>query len=124
MPLNITPVDLSERRPSWRDDTLKRSLLSSIFGGGVVFLPLACIGLMRGPFGPYQRVISDVFIGLAFWPIGPLSLLFPETPSEPPDIAAGPPELWLLVAPIISLVVYAVVAYIILSCLASRGRLK
>jgi hypothetical protein len=124
MPLNITNGELSARLPSWRDDHARRILLSLVIGGGIVFLPLVSIGFIQGPDAPSRRFIFDIFIGLAFWPVSPLSLIFPEKSGEPPGMAGGPPGLWLLLAPIISLAVYAVVAYILLSYLARRGRLK
>jgi Na+/proline symporter len=122
MPQGLTQIDVKVNRSNWRDDSLKCTLLSLMIGGGIVFLPLACISLVGGLGGPNWGVMREVFIGLAFWPLWPLSYIFPESPGE--FNQGGPPEHWLLIAPIISIFIYSVMAYIILSCLASRGRLK
>jgi hypothetical protein len=90
MPLNMANGELSEHLPSWRDNPLRRILLSLMIGGGIVFLPLVSIGLVHGLSAPSRRFIFDTFIGLAFRPMSLLSVIFPEKQGGPPGMEGRP----------------------------------
>jgi len=106
-----------EVNPDWRNNNLKRLLLS-VFGGSVTVIG-AVIGASWLPESghPFLRDLSEKATIAVFWPEPFIDIIARSCTG---DFACRPFELCLFFSPFVSIVIYTFLIYIILSRLAKR----
>jgi len=119
----FSELDKEALAPSWRDDKHRRMLVAMVLGGAAVLLPLLGVVASAGNFYPYGNRVANFLVVLVWWPMPLLGRLLPESRADS-GMGCAPPESILLLSPILSILIYAAIAFAALSLVARRTRLK
>ena len=125
MPRNSINSGGGLTRPGWRDDRTRRALVSLIVGGLLAGLPLVAAPVIAALGLPRWRELSPILMVATLWPYPIIVSLMPDVPEDPQALAdGGPSGLEMAALPaalIVSITVYSLVTYVVLSWRARRA---
>ncbi len=112
-------------RPGWREDRTRRALVSLLVGGLMAGLPLIAVPVIAALGLPGWRRWAPVLMVAPFWPYPFIVSLLPDAPEDPQALSdGGPSGLALAALPlalVVSITVYSLASYAVLSWRARRS---